>query len=393
MELLSLNKIFENRLFRIPDYQRGYAWRSDADKEVVAFWNDLMNLPEGKSHFTGSLTLQKKTDEEKLGKDKWLTSFLDFSPWYVVDGRAEAYRQLGRNANHLSKGKVAVLDDDDFLRTHWILYYQYSRKTGNDYVNYLLGKKFTVQNVLQNLAQTESTQELVQDNEAEYADDAVEQETKTALNEVSLKPDEISSYVKDLQNTPKVWYYTWFPQDAQDEELSEEETEWMERINRLGISYFRPLITASFYERLVNRNISHNDSLSLLKAIERFIFIEFRLQMMTRSNYGSSEFNIAACDLHNGKKTVNDIKQMLEERIDRSFEIDEATGQKVFKTRNMQVMVNKLFEQKDDERAGYYRWSAIHYFLYEYNTNLMKEGYHGNSVTLPLNWRSYYVSA
>lgn len=34
MSFISINKIFEGRLFRIPDYQRGYAWRSD--KEVVA---------------------------------------------------------------------------------------------------------------------------------------------------------------------------------------------------------------------------------------------------------------------------------------------------------------------------------------------------------------------
>lgn len=60
MEIKSLLGVFENRLFRIPDYQRGYAWRSDDDKEVVAFWNDLMNLSDKKSHFTGSITLQEK---------------------------------------------------------------------------------------------------------------------------------------------------------------------------------------------------------------------------------------------------------------------------------------------------------------------------------------------
>lgn len=39
--------------------------------------------------------------------------------------------------------------------------------------------------------------------------------------------------------------------------------------------------------------VNHDKSVELLKAIERFIFIEFRLQM-TRSHYGSSEFNKAA---------------------------------------------------------------------------------------------------
>jgi hypothetical protein len=48
-------------------------------------------------------------------------------------------------------------------------------------------------------------------------------------------------------------------------------------------------------------------------------------------------------------------------------------------------MVNKLFEQKDDERAGYYRWSALRYFLYEYNAELEKE-HHGCSE---LKWESF----
>ena len=85
MEFKSINNIFENRLFRIPDYQRGYAWRSD--KEVVAFWNDLMNLQKGKSHFTGSLTLQKMSEGEKKNLEaNWLLEN-DYTPWLVVDGQ------------------------------------------------------------------------------------------------------------------------------------------------------------------------------------------------------------------------------------------------------------------------------------------------------------------
>ena len=63
---------------------------------------------------------------------------------------------------------------------------------------------------------------------------------------------------------------------------------------------------------------------------------------------------------------------MLEEGVNKSF----APSSSTIKTKNVQVMVEKLFEQKDDERAGFYRWPAIHYFLYEYNEELGKE-YHG----------------
>ncbi len=573
MDFVSLDQIFNNRVFRIPDYQRGYAWRSEEDKEVVAFWNDLINLPDNMSHFTGSLTLQEIPEGERnsLGNDIWLMD-LGYEPWYVVDGQqrlttitilmqcisefldklpevqlfmnqtvgeikraiqdkyisrynrselhrsylfgysnnqvsdkylrrivfndinvsiceesyytlniknakaffqnnieklyknhnndssiiesvyrkltqklkfqlievkkgddfnifvafetinnrgrqlsnleklknrliylttlygsgsvirgeindawAEIYHQLGRNYNPSSTGKVVVLDDDDFLKTHWILYFQYSRKTGSDYVNYLFGNKFTVQNVFQYLAKPESTQIIVHDEDDEYDDEMVP-DTNKSFSKSSLSLKEIQGYARDLKNTAEMWYYTWFPSDAKDR-LDADEIEWMQRINRIGIAYFRPLITALFFERLINKRVSKEESLKLLIAIERFIFIEFRLQT-TRSHYGSSEFSIVARELHNGSKKVQNILRMIEERIDRSFEIDESTGLKYFKTRNMQVMVDKLFEQKEDERAGYYRWSAIHYFLYEYNANLKTEGYHGSSVT----WDSFKQS-
>ena len=488
MEFKSINNIFENRLFRIPDYQRGYAWRSD--KEVVAFWNDLMNLQKGKSHFTGSLTLQKMSEGEKKNLEaNWLLEN-DYTPWLVVDGQqrlttitiflqciyeflenlplkddmvfmeehvgefvktlrkkficrektseliktyllgylnnsvsenymqnyvfndrravvneesyytlniknakvffknslqvlyqnnknniqvieelykkvtqqlkfdlievgidddfnifvafetinnrgrqlsnleklknrliylttlyfetqslktpysvplrrtindawAKIYQQLGRNYKASSNGKVSVLDDDEFLRTHWILYYQYSRKTGNDYIDYLLGKKFTVQNVLKNLAKAESTQESLTDNEeSDFDDDTIMDELS---QERSLTPNEIDKYVINLRDTSEMWYYTWFPQDAKGL-LDEEEIMWMERINR-------------------------------------------------------------------------------------SFDADG-----YFNTQYMQTMVDKLFEQKDDERAGYYRWSAIRYFLYEYNAYLVKKKYHGQGE---LKWDSF----
>lgn len=34
-QLLSMSKIFSEKIFRIPDYQRGYAWTL---KEVKDFW-------------------------------------------------------------------------------------------------------------------------------------------------------------------------------------------------------------------------------------------------------------------------------------------------------------------------------------------------------------------
>jgi len=59
MDLKSISDIFNNDMFRIPDYQRGYSWGDDQLKD---FWNDLENLTDGKYHYTGMLTVEKSSE-------------------------------------------------------------------------------------------------------------------------------------------------------------------------------------------------------------------------------------------------------------------------------------------------------------------------------------------
>ncbi len=49
----------------------------------------------------------------------------------MMHGRG--YYQLGRN-------KKVSLSDDEFLRAHWIMFFQYSRQKGNDYIKFLLNR-------------------------------------------------------------------------------------------------------------------------------------------------------------------------------------------------------------------------------------------------------------
>src|ERR1035437_4668825 len=54
----------------------------------------------------------------------------------INDAWKEVYYQLGRN-------KTKPLNDDDFLRAHWTMYFKYSRQTGRDYIHFLLNEQFT----------------------------------------------------------------------------------------------------------------------------------------------------------------------------------------------------------------------------------------------------------
>lgn len=85
-QLMSLSKIFSQRIFRIPDYQRGYAW---GEKEIGDFWNDLQRLQIEKNHYVGVLTLEPvhKSIYNNWVDDTWLINSRKYEPFYVVDGQ------------------------------------------------------------------------------------------------------------------------------------------------------------------------------------------------------------------------------------------------------------------------------------------------------------------
>ncbi len=85
-EVLSLARIFNNRLFRIPDFQRGYAW---GERQLADFWSDLNRVSADRTHYCGQLTLEK-VDEvgwRRWEGDEWLIEEADYEPYFVVDGQ------------------------------------------------------------------------------------------------------------------------------------------------------------------------------------------------------------------------------------------------------------------------------------------------------------------
>ena len=58
-QLLALPHIFENRLFTIPDYQRGYAWEKKQVEELLKDIDHLMDDGVALRHYTGTLVLSR----------------------------------------------------------------------------------------------------------------------------------------------------------------------------------------------------------------------------------------------------------------------------------------------------------------------------------------------
>lgn len=536
-ELQPLSLLFQNRLFRIPDYQRGYAWQQS---QLVDFWDDLVNLQDGRYHYTGLLSLKtlKRNDVDSWGTDVWMVDE-GFKPCHIVDGQQrlttfiillneivefvrsldenkgknderiilgddtlaevvgkyickhrpsnqeiitylfgyevdnpsaeylrhkifnepffgtvsetyytknlkiakaffrenlkalykeekmdgintlylkltlrlmfniheidddydvfvafetmnnrgkkltnlellknrliylttlyaddkfdkldkknlrdkindawkEVYYQLGRNES-------IPLSDDDFLRAHWISYFSYSRKKGDDYIHFLLNK-FSAKNIFEKktVIVEQETEGLDFDVDGE---DDTNVEIETIEVEVSkLEPKEIASYVNSLKDMAKYWYDTFFPN--QSENLSADEKMWVDRLNRIGIGHFRPLIMVL----ISRRDIGAEKRIEVLKAIERFIFICFRLGYFN-ATYKSSKYYRAARSIY--------LKQM---------EIDKLLDDIVEDTRTnieyaVQNFITKI-EKHFDDRGGFYYWNSIKYFLFEYELQLTQK--------------------
>ena len=85
-QLQSISKFFTEKLFRIPDYQRGYAW---TEKQLKEFWNDIEQLEESKNHYVGVLTLESVPTEitKNWEDDSWIINSKNYEPYYIVDGQ------------------------------------------------------------------------------------------------------------------------------------------------------------------------------------------------------------------------------------------------------------------------------------------------------------------
>ena len=87
-ELLSLQDLFNKKIFRIPDYQRGYSWE---ELQLKEFWSDLLNLLPDRDHYTGMISLKKLDSDyvnnEKWNDEKWLIDNWGYVPYHVVDGQ------------------------------------------------------------------------------------------------------------------------------------------------------------------------------------------------------------------------------------------------------------------------------------------------------------------
>lgn len=277
----------------------------------------------------------------------------------INDAWKEVYYQLGRN-------KQNPLNDDDFLVAHWIMYFQYTREKGDDYIRFLLEQKFTPQNIYAKteikLNSLQEFEEIREDEETDQEEVEVSEDEDAIILRSKLSPKEIEDYVISLKASAVHWYNTHNP--ANNSALTEAESLWIDRLNRIGIIYFRPLVTVSF----LNKDIDSKKRIQLFKSIERFIFITFRLSRAF-STYRNSEFYRASRQLRNNDLSVDDIIRRLNERMNYCFYTPEDSKESYFDYTYFQKFIDKKFKSG----GGFYSWNGLRYFLYEYEMDKVRQ--------------------
>lgn len=263
---------------------------------------------------------------------------------------------------HMGKNKSQLLNDDDFLKAHWIMYFQYTRNRGDDYVKYLLGNFFSQSRILRELStktdQWETIDELSEAEEDFRESEEREDPEESTKLENKLEPQEILKYTKSIQASSGAWYKTWFPNSVSD--MDSELAEWIEKLNRLPIFYCRPLVMS-----LLLKEHDKEKIIETIKLIERYLFIAFRLNK-TYSNSGSSQFYNASRELYHGKLKLEELQSLIKTQLSFYFTKDDK-----FKSENFKSMIKERFEGK--QKNGFYGWPGIEYFLYEYELCLMKQ--------------------
>jgi uncharacterized protein with ParB-like and HNH nuclease domain len=283
------------------------------------------------------------SDLEKL-KNRliYLSSIL---PQETDDRRDELRTQINKAWQtiyyYLGRNKQNKLNDDTFLQNHWIAYHRYERREAKFYEKDIFERIFTVNNVVE------------KNNQGEYITDY----------------NRINNYVKSIERAAEKWFLIKNPthEEAIQIEPNEEIKEWLQRLDRLGLRNFSPLILAIFSEEFTNSHDDENGNYkrNILELLENYIFLLFCVSYR-RANTGTYHFMGVASGIYNGNLDYQQLKSDLSNWIKGD---DYSNG--YFDVENFYKTIEILFERH--EKFGYTDWSWLKYFLAEYEAYLSKK--------------------
>ena len=236
---------------------------------------------------------------------------------------------------YLGKNKENPLDDDVFLFNHWIMYYTYDRSQSDVYADFLLKRKFTAKNVLNSI----------------------------------LTTNDIKDYIDSLAKCVKKWYYIY---NIEQSDYSERIKEQIQRLDRVGMGAFPPMIMAVFTKE------SREDLIwDFLDACERFNFLVFAISHRSSNTQNSNIYRMTR-EYYMGDTDIVTITANIDFLTDGE---DENYYRGWFDLERFRNHIKELFLKNDKD--GFYSWNGLRYFLYEYELFLQ------NNANTKVRWEDF----
>ncbi len=206
---------------------------------------------------------------------------------------------------------------------HIYMYFSYMDDRSNFFADYLLEKRFTTANVYD--------------------------------QEVTLK--DVNDYALSIQHSIKKWFDIKFP-SISNGGMDKKIYYWLEKLIKLKSAYFLPSILAVLlYKDSHGSGYSSIEIVRLLQAMERFAFLSFEL-FRRNGNYKKNQFLGDASRLYQGKKGISTV----------ILQIEDSARQQPNSFDTFHNHISLLFN--NPVKPGFYGWSGLHYFLYEYELHL-----------------------
>ncbi|MBC8193828.1 MAG: DUF262 domain-containing protein [FCB group bacterium] len=273
--------------------------------------SELEKLKNRLMYLSDKMTMIKKPESSKAPEIKALKNQLYKSintAWITI------YKALGSE-------KIFPLPDEEFIKAHWIVYFEgYNRAEANVYGNYLFNEYFTIEKIIS----------------------------------MELSADNIETYVKSLQESAILWSKLNFTKKFQTGEEPWQSA--LRGLHRVGFrNPFKPLVLALLHRK------ENLELLSVVKLLEEYAFKLFHISDR-QSNTGNSKLFTLA-------HTVYSQNQVGEQKIAEyaKYQIREHIGW-YYTFSAFFNQIQQLFEA--EKKEGYYGWSGVIYFLYEYDLEL-----------------------
>lgn len=266
-------------------------------KNRLMYLNEKFELDEQVSNY-----IEEEYNMLKVAQQNSLADAIN-KAWITI------YKSLGKN-------KDKPLDDEDFVKNHWITFFdKYSRSEANVYANFLFDEYFTLH--------------------------------KVYSKELSI--GQVQEYVKSLQKSSIWWNKLNNPQFFKPADYSINEA--MKGIHMVGMkASFRPLLLA-----ILTRD-DRNSFIGAIKLLEKYSFKIFDISDR-QSNTGDSKIYSLSNSIYrldkNAENTIAEIELYISWYYKFALFIN---------------LTTEMFET--GHRQGFYKWSGIKYYLFQYDLYL-----------------------